>query len=164
MHSLNIIKGSDLLVYTEKQLVSHFGKAGRFFYKIARGQDDRPVNPERIRKSVGIETTYTEDLTSLEQIRSELETLSNSLLKRLQKNNTYGRTLTLKIKYSDFTVITRAKTSSTLITNLHEIRAMSSELLSEISDATFKIRLLGLTISKLDNDSEDSHGQLSLSI
>jgi len=164
MHSLDIRKGGDLINFSERKLVSHFGKVGRFFYKIARGEDNRPVNPERIRKSVGIETTYSEDLTSLDQIRSELDALSHSLLKRLQKNNTYGRTLTLKIKYSNFNVITRAKTSSKLLTNLNDLKLVSTELLDEISGTSFKIRLLGLTVSKLDNDSDDNHGQLSLRI
>ncbi len=110
MHKLGIHTGTDLKKWDLVSLVRNFGKAGVFFYDIVRGIDDRPVEPDQERKSVGTELTYEKDLTTGFEIIAELYKLELELMERLEHSGTTGRTVTLKIKFSDFRQITRSKT------------------------------------------------------
>ena len=109
MHRLNIHTGKDLLKYSLPSFTQYFGKAGLYFYNIARGIDDRPVNPNRIRKSIGVEHTFSRDIETLEQLATELEAVTKELKRRMDKQNQKGKTLTLKLKFNDFEQITSSK-------------------------------------------------------
>ncbi len=162
MNQLGIHTGKDLQMWSLNGLVKHFGKAGYFFYNISRGIDDRPVSPHRVRKSVGIENTFSEDIITEEAIKRELNQLIEGLWKRMQRTHKYGRTLTFKIKFSDFKVHTHSKTY------LHKIQ--SKQLLAEtaellIKEVSFnkKVRLMGLSISNLEDlDTKEDAVQLTI--
>ena len=109
MHDLGIERGKDLKKWELSRLVQVFGKAGKNYYNICRGNDQREVEPNRPRKSVGAEDTFETDLTSLEEMKSELERIGEIVFNRVKKAEAFGRTLTLKLKYSDFKQITRSK-------------------------------------------------------
>ena len=109
MKNLGLHTGADLKKMTETQLVNHFGIAGRFYSKISRGIDNRPVQPHRETKSLAAEDTFSYDLTTTEEMTRELDRLARRVGDRLQKHSLQGRTITLKIKYSDFKQITRSR-------------------------------------------------------
>lgn len=147
MYAMNIFTGADLKKYSEYDLVKLFGKSGRFFYHIVRGTDNRAVQSHREIKSIGIEDTFVSDINDRELLLDELYYLSKKLEKRLQNKSKQGRTLVLKIKFSDFKTITRSKTDTFYISNADEIYKIASELLSKIDFSEQKIRLLGISIT-----------------
>lgn len=167
MHKLGILVGADLKQWSEAALVERFGKAGQFYYRIVRAQDDRPVNPNRIRKSVGTETTFDDDLDDLSVMTAELEKLVHKLKERLDAKQILGRTITLKIRYADYHLITRRRTlafptnDETLILNLAQ-----ELLLSTVDRSDKKVRLLGISVSNLgdENDNAPPYQQLSLDL
>ena len=118
MNALGIHSGADLKQWSEADLIERFGKAGRFYYQVARGEDDLPVNPNRIRKSIGSEQSFAEDLSDLESMSSELESLSRQVKERMDRHQRYGYTLTLKVKYADYEQITRSRTIADLMQEL----------------------------------------------
>lgn len=150
MHNLNIKKGIDLKAFSERELMHHFGKSGKYFYKIARAQDDRLVNPNRIRKSLGAENTFSKDLHTIEEILEELEEISDILLKRMQRTNTKGKTLTLKIKYEDFQQQTRSRTVNEWIKTKEQVEQLYKSLMANL-ELSKGIRLLGLTLGNLNH-------------
>ncbi len=151
MHELGIKTGYDLKQLSKKELTRRFGKVGSYYYQIARGEDNRNVNPNRIRKSLGAENTFAKDLVDMEDVRSELENILEILYKRLKKSNTKGKTLTIKVKYSDFQQITKSKTIDGWIDSKHHIRALYEELLNQV-EIRNGIRLLGITLSHLNHE------------
>nr|WP_083867401.1 DNA polymerase IV [Fulvivirga imtechensis] len=155
MFKMGIRNGQDLKRYAEADLVVRFGKAGRYYYRIARAIDDREVNPNRIRKSLGAENTFEKDLTELEEIRKELVDITKTLTMRMERSNTKGKTLTLKVKFHDFQQITRSKTITKWIENEKQITALYEELLTMFDTSTVKIRLLGLSLSNLNHEMEE---------
>lgn len=151
MHQLGIFTGKDLKQRELAELVRLFGKTGAYYYQIARGIDHRAVNPDRIRKSVGTEHTFDKDLMDLSQIKEDLVITAKDLIRRLNRSGFKGRTLTLKVKYSNFEQVTRSKTLFHEIDQLDLILKISEELLLQI-DLTVSIRLIGLTVSNhIDN-------------
>lgn len=161
MHKLGIHKGADLRNWSMEDLVRIFGKVGSYYYGIARGIDDRPVNPSRIRKSVGTERTYDYDLITLPEILLKLLKIEQELVLRLKHNNTRGRTLTLKVKFADFEQITRSKSIDTYY-NEKSIHESSVELASGINYSNLGVRLLGLSISNLESENKETAVQLTL--
>ncbi len=157
MHELGIHTGRDLKLRSEAELVQYFGKAGRFYYQIARAQDDRPVNPHRIRKSVGAETSFDPDLDDIEQIRQELMGIAQAVHQRLKKYQKGGRTLTLKVKFANYQQITRSCTLLDWIESESQILNLAQTLLERVDWDGQRIRLLGITISNLDNSSATAH-------
>ena len=156
MHKLGIHNGADLKKWDQLSLIRNFGKAGVFFYNISRGIDNRPVEPDQERKSVGTELTYEKDLTTGFEIIAELYKLEKELMERLEQSNASGRTVTLKIKFSDFRQITRSKTLQNYISNFESLHRAVSDLRKSIVLGGTRIRLLGVAISNLDNeDCED---------
>ncbi|WKN31259.1 DNA polymerase IV [Porifericola rhodea] len=149
MHDANIKTGLDLKNKSLIELMQKFGKSGRFYYDIVRGNDKRIVNPERIRKSISIERTYAEDLESKEALKEATDELAAKLLDRMKKSDAYGQTLTLKIKYSDFSIHTRNITSPVLIRDLEQIQLFAESLLVHVDLNYQKVRLLGIGISSL---------------
>ena len=152
MHKMGIYNGLDLKQLSEPDLVSRFGKAGRYYFRIARAQDEREVNPNRIRKSLGAENTFEQDLTRPEQIREQLLHITEILAGRMERSDTKGKTLTLKVKFSDFQIITRSKTLTNWIEDKQQIIALFEELLQPLDMDNIKIRLLGLSVSNLNHE------------
>lgn len=151
MHSFNIKSGSDLKNQSLSFLKQHFGKAGHFYYQIVRGMDTRAVNPHRIRKSIGTERTFSQDLHHFTELEAELEEILKELFQRLEKQKITGSTLTLKVKYADFTTITRSITTQTHFKERNEIRNIAKKLMFSIELKGRAIRLLGLALSKLNH-------------
>jgi DNA polymerase-4 len=162
MHQLGIFFGKDLQRFSEAQLTRHFGKSGSYFHKISQGIDDRPVKPDRIRKSVGAERTFEKDIIDNQEMMDNLSSIAGILAERMRKSQNKGRTITLKLKYSDFKIISRSKTLAESISEEAEIIQHGSELLKAIESHPLGIRLLGLSISNLDRPDEPQAVQLTL--
>lgn len=154
MHKMGIHHGSDLKQWSEIELVSRFGKSGRYYYRIARAEDDRPVNPDRIRKSLGAENTFSKNIMTLEEVLEKLEFIKATMLRRMSGSNTKGKTFTVKAKYEDFQIITRSKTVDYWIENENQVKKLITEVVKEIP-LTKGIRLLGLSISNLNHEVEE---------
>ncbi len=148
MHFMGIFTGRDLLECSQKHLQEVFGKAGITYYNFARGIDLRPVESEYVRKSVGCEQTFAEDISTRAAVTIELYHTILELVRRIKKEQFEGRTLTLKVKYANFTQITRSLTQQGILTTKDEILPLAKRLLKSVnfSDA-HPIRLLGLSVS-----------------
>ncbi len=165
MYELNIRTGLDLKQWSEDDLFKKFGKVGRFYFQIVRGIDERLVNPNRIRKSIGAENSYEPDLEDRAAIENALEAITREVHRRIERHGAKGRTLTLKVKFSDYRQMTRSRTVLNLIDSESEILAFSKELLRGIALQNEKVRLLGITLSSLDSEPEHlSHEQLALNL
>jgi DNA polymerase-4 len=162
MHALGIRKGTDLFRFTRKELERFFGKAGTFFFDTVRGVDNRPVQVSQGRKSIGTETTLHTDVIDHIEINEILTQLSKKVGQSLQKKECGGSTLTLKVRYSDFTTVTRSHTLPTPLFNADEIMQYIPELLLTTDAGKTKIRLLGVTISNLCHTSDKQPQQLKL--
>lgn len=158
MEGLGIHNGGDLRAQTLPFLQEHFGKVGPYYYSLARAVDDRPVRPDRVRKSVGAETTFGEDLFTIEEARVALEPLIAKVWSRCDESTVKGRTATLKAKYADFQQITRSRTSDTPIASIAEFEGLVSMLLTPLFPVAKGIRLLGVTLSSLDGDEGPNDG------
>jgi DNA polymerase-4 len=154
MKSMGLHTGADLKELSERELTKHFGKSGRFFFKIVRGIDDREVEPHRETKSVGAEDTFPFDLTTTEEMHSELDKIASLVHERLKRNNLLGRTVTVKIKYSDFKIITRSKSFSEYIQDHDTILDTAKQLLDSTDKSNIKVRLLGISLSNFDGNSD----------
>ncbi len=147
MHALGIHTGADLRDKPLSLLTAHFGKMGAVFYNFARGIDDRPVVTQWVRKSVGCERTYAEDITTQTAAIIELTHITNELLGRLERSGFEGTTLTLKVKFHDFVQITRSFTQEEVLHSKDQILPMAKQLLREVDFTSHPVRLLGLTVS-----------------
>ncbi|WOD39466.1 DNA polymerase IV [Nodosilinea sp. E11] len=164
MHALGVATGADLRSWTEADLVQHFGKAGRFYYRVAQGQDDRPVNPNRLRKSIGAERSFAPDLTTLAQMTAALERVTQEVVRRLQDLHRRGHTLTLKVKYANYRQITRSRTFAHAIGAESPLGSWAQEMLIAHLDRHQPVRLLGLTLSNLESTGDPGYLQLSLEV
>jgi len=162
MHELGISHGIDLKKLSQEELVNRFGKVGRYYYDIARAIDDRPVNPSRIRKSLGAERTFEDDLWNDKEIIDQTNRIVEILNDRIDRSKASGKTVTLKLKYNDFEVINRSRTVGHFISDPEEIRQISNELLIKELPAKKGIRLIGVSISNLESDLEQGVKQLTL--
>jgi DNA polymerase-4 len=151
MFTLGIFKGKDLKKKTIEDLTRLFGKYGSYYYNVVRGIHHSEVKPHRIQKSVAVERTFFEDLSDEQQIDEKLSSLSEELHQRLQKNNILGRSLTLKIKYKDFSLYTRSNTKEEYFTSPEEFFKTSKKLW-ELRPFDKAVRLLGLSISHLNTE------------
>jgi DNA polymerase IV len=152
MHKLGIHKGLDLKQWELPALIRNFGKAGKFYFDIARGIDDRPVEPDSERKSVGTELTFEKDLSRNFEIIAELYKLEKELMERLKHTGTSGRTITVKVKFSDFRQITRSKTLQNYIRDFDALHKEVSEIRKSLKLEGSRVRLLGVSISNLELD------------
>ncbi len=150
MKAMGLFCGADLKKLPEKELVSHFGKSGSFYYRIVRGIDHREVQPHRERKSLAAEDTFARDLCTLEEMETELQRIAELVYERLKKSQLRGRTLTLKIKYSDFKQITRNRSLASPISSRESIAAIAVEILNSTFKEGQQVRLLGISISNFD--------------
>ncbi|SCB37580.1 DNA polymerase IV [Rhizobium lusitanum] len=164
MQKLGIETGADLKARDLAFLQQHFGKSGPYFYWIARGIDEREVDPDRVRKSIGAEDTFREDIHDLEAARAGLQPLIDKVWRYCEANGIRGKTVTLKVKWDDFTQMTRSKTVATPVASAAEIAEIVELLLSPIFPVAKGIRLLGVTLSSLDVADEGSQPQLALAL
>ncbi len=151
MYRLGIFTGNDLKSKSEEYLAEHFGKNGPYYYNVVRGVHLSEVKPNRIRKSLGAERTFNENISSEIFMLERLENIAEEIERRLQKSKVAGKTVTLKIKYSDFTLQTRSKTISYFISSKDLILEIAKELLyqEKMKDS---VRLLGISLSNLNTD------------
>ena len=161
MHQLGIKDGLELKSRSEAELVANFGKAGHMYYLNARAVDDRKVEPNRERKSVGAENTFSNDIESLDELAIELDEIAQDVINRIERSGFLGRTITLKAKYADFRIITRSKTLIAAVTDYSTLYNTGFELMKDI-DLSAKVRLLGLSIKNVDNVIWHDAIQLSL--
>ncbi len=166
MKRLGIVTGADLLQCDHGFLTQHFGKTEAHYYDLARAEDHWPVKPDRIRKSVGSETTFFQDLTTFEAMVEGLDPAIRSVWEHCGGTDAMGRTVTVKIKYSDFRQVTRSRTLPHGIADDAELRAVGLELLRSVLPLERSIRLLGISVSNFTaNDMEPSPDQqLSLDL
>jgi len=164
MNKFGIQTGRDLRTQSMAFLQDHFGKAGAFYYWIARGIDDRPVRANRVRKSVGAENTFAVDLFTFEAARDELSPIIDKVWRYCERTGTRGRTVTLKIKYADFHQITRSQSLPGVIEGRKVLEETSTELLRAQFTVTKGIRLLGVSISGLTAAEPADMEQLLLGI
>lgn len=161
MHDLGIYNGLDLKALSEIELIKKFGKQGSYFYHIARAIDNRPVEPDRERKSVGAENTFETDLGEISEMLDELEQIAKILYGRIERSKSYGRTLTIKIKFADFKQITRSKTFATEIDSYEILWDCTTEIFNKLDLSGYKVRLLGISVSNFVSD-EDTPQPLQL--
>jgi DNA polymerase-4 len=164
MKSMGIHTGADLKKLTEPELVHRFGKVGKFYFQIVRGHDPRPVEPNQETKSIGAEDTFAEDLVEPDQMKAELEKLALLVHRRLTERKLKGRTVTLKIKYSDFRIVTRSKSFPLAFDEVTTIAETAKDLLLLTELSEVRIRLLGITVSNFAQKpaAEATSGQLPL--
>jgi len=162
MFNLGIRFGRDLRQFSKEDLIFHFGKSGAFFYDIVRGNDNRDVQPSRERKSIGSETTFREDTSNTLEIEKILQNLAQKIEMTMQRKDCIGSTVTLKVRYHDFTTATRSSTTNFPVNNADDICKIINNLLPSTEIGSKKVRLLGISISKLSNSSERKPFQLKL--
>lgn len=155
MHNLGIHHGSDLRKWDEEALIRNFGKAGTFFYYMVRGIDDRLVECESVRKSVGAETTFDKDLCKQFEIIAELYHVEEEVMRRIKDAEFRGRTVTLKVKFNDFRQITRSHTLNHYISDFKILHDEVTVLRKSLDLSKVKIRLLGVSISSLEGGERD---------
>ena len=154
MHQLGIRNGHDLKQRPQLELARRFGKAGRFYYNIVRGIDERPVRSQWVRKSISAEQTFATDLEDTGEMMAQLALIADDLQRRIERADNPGRTLTLKVRYADFQIATRSKTSHHDIHTADEMLRLAAALLADTKAETSKVRLLGLGISNLRREHE----------
>lgn len=153
MEELGIRTGFDLKQWSEIDLVREFGKAGSLYWHFARGIDDREVESERVRKSLGAEETFMDDLDEIVDILGSLDNIAREVHRRAKKSKFLAKTVTLKVKYADFTQITKSKTVNYFVNSYEKLFELAKELILQVSDIEEKkIRLMGLTLKKSDAD------------
>ncbi len=162
MRQLGIHSGYDLRQMSREELIRHFGKIGGFFYDIVRCRDNRPVMPSRLRKSIGSEITLDRDTADLTEIYAILHSLASGLETALTRHRQGGATITLKVRYHDFVTVTRSLTLIAPIYDRQEIIDHLPRLLHLTEAGRRKIRLLGISLSKLTPQDRRPPRQLPL--
>lgn len=151
MYSLSIYKGADLKKKSLEQLIKLFGKSGQYYYNVVRGIHNSEVKPNRIQKSVAVERTFSDDLSDEQQINDKLKSLSQELYNRLSKHQILGKSLTLKIKYKDFSLFTRSFTRNDYYQSIEDYYTTAKSLWQQ-RPFDKAVRLLGLSLSNLNTD------------
>ena len=154
MYKLGIFTGLDLKQKSEEFLIEHFGKSGGYYYQVVRGVHNSAVKPHRIPKSVGAERTFNENLSSEIFMLERLDHIATELERRLKKSAISGKTITLKIKYSDFSLQTRSKTLPYFVADKSLILETAKELLYQ-EKIENSVRLLGISLANLNSDKKE---------
>ena len=169
MARLGIETGADLAAKDAAWLRAHFGSFGEYLYRAARGIDLRPVRSNRIRKSIGGERTFSEDIHDADELRATLERIVDIVWDRIADKQARGRTITLKLKYNDFQIATRARSLPQAVADKAEFARIAHIILEDELPLPMPIRLMGLTLSNLERDTAQDEeqrarkdGQLSL--
>jgi DNA polymerase-4 len=164
MERLGIHTGADLRDWTVPQLQAHFGSSAEWYWRICRGIDERQVRPDRPYKSVSAERTFDEDLSDPGRLTAELERVAGFAWARIERAEVAGRTVTLKVKYGDFTLITRSRSFAVPIGDRVSFEAAGQQLLGALFPVAKGIRLLGLGLHNLCEESDAAPLQLGLAI
>jgi DNA polymerase-4 len=162
MAGLGIETGLDLRAQTEAFLQQHFGKAGSYYYWAARGVDERPVRADRIRKSVGAENTFPVDLFTHEAARDALRDIVDKVWAYCERSGIRGRTVTLKVKFANFRVITRSRTGQMQIRTRTELEQLGNALLEPLFPVARGIRFLGVSLSSPAEEQAEREPEFSL--
>jgi len=162
MQKLGIQTGADLRQKTLVELVERFGKSGQYYYNIARAIDERPVRSTRVRKSLGKETTFAEDILSIQLLTETLNGLAEQVLTKLSDQELQAKTITLKVKYANFQQVTRAQSVDTTL-EINAVKRWIPQLLKRTKAGEQAIRLVGLSLSGLEKVNVESEtAQLAL--
>ncbi|MEZ0167822.1 DNA polymerase IV [Microvirga sp. TS319] len=164
MNEIGIFTGLDLKARSLSFLQERFGKAGAHYYWISRAVDHRPVQPDRIRKSVGAENTFEKDRESFEEMKAALQPLIDKVWRHCEQMGARGRTVTLKVKFSDFQQITRSHTLLGYVESRAGLEHTGVDLLRQLFPLGKSVRLLGVSLSALNTDEEPESPQLSLEL
>ena len=164
MNELGIATGLDLKARPLSFLQERFGKAGAHYYWIARAVDNRPVQPDRIRKSVGAENTFEKDLVTPGEMQTALQPIIDKVWRHCEHTGVRGRTVTLKAKFSDFQQITRSRTLTGFVESRSGLEQASIDLLKMLFPLARSVRLLGVSLSALNTDDETESPQLSFEL
>jgi DNA polymerase IV len=162
MNQLGIFTGLDMRKQTLEFMNANFGKAGAYYCWISRGVDERPVRANRIRKSVGAENTFSTDLTELDAMVAELEPLIDKVWHHCESVGSRGRTVTLKIKFADFEIITRSRSVSS-VADRGDLARLAIDMLENAMPLPKAVRLLGVSLSSLQGEN-DTDPQLDFNI
>ena len=147
MAALGIVTGADLRDFGLDELSRHFGSSASYFHRAAHGDDDRPVRPDRAPKSIGAERTFDRDLTAEADLLEALDPVIDAAWRRIERAGVAGRTLTLKVKFNDFSIISRAQSRSGLMTSQETVAEVGRTILLRLLPVAIGVRLLGLTLS-----------------
>lgn len=161
MHRLNIFYGGDLKTFARDQLIRHFGKTGNYFYEVVRGIDERPVVPFRESKSIGAERTYEKDLFDMQNVEERLTEVMDIMWNRCQGKRKFGKTVTLKLRFSDFRTITRSRTQKEPY-SFHQIIPVLKDMLPVSLIRKHGVRLLGVTMSNFPIEERKSTKQIEI--
>jgi DNA polymerase-4 len=153
-NALGIFTGLDMRNQTLDFMNANFGKAGAYYYWISRGVDDRPVRADRIRKSVGAENTFSNDLTDFDVMVAELQPLVDKVWRHCEGASKRGRTVTLKMKFFDFEIITRSRSVAIPVSNRDDLERVAVGLLQAEMPLRKPVRLLGVSLSSLQTAAE----------
>jgi DNA polymerase-4 len=164
MHRLGIETGADLKARPLTFLQQHFGKSGPYFFGIARGIDKRQVKPDRLRKSVGAEDTFRQDIHQLEEALEYISPLIDKVWRNCERNAIQGRTVTVKIKYSNFKQVTRSRSATTAFAAADDVRDVCRTILSGEFPVEKGVRLLGVTLSNLFSANKGEAKQFTLDV
>lgn len=165
MARLGIVTGADLRAQSLTVLQQHFGKAAAFYHAAARGVDDRPVRAHEQRKSVSVEDTFDTDTCDLAGLSAQLDGIIDRLWPRIERAAAYGRTVTLKVKFADFRIVTRSRSLPVPLRDRALISEMSAAMLADLAPLRTGVRLLGVGVSNLaDNAEPDSASREQLAL
>ena len=159
MNKLAICTGLDLRAQTREFLKAQFGKAGDFLYQVARAEDDRPVSADRVRKSLGVETTFAQDLLSWEEVAPALAPVLAKVWAAYSRHGPTARTVTVKVKYANFRLITRSRSCAEAITSRELVEQLAFDLLQPLFPLRRGVRLLGVTLSNFDAEAAAENRQ-----
>jgi DNA polymerase IV len=163
MRALGIETGADLRAQTLDFLQDRFGKAGSWYYNIARGRDDRLVQPDRERKSLGSETTFSEDLSDPVQIEAGVIAMADDVWTWCEKANARGRTVTVKIKWADFQISTRSRSMEVTIQTRDKLHQVAIDLIRSVFPPRKGVRLVGVTLSNFRSQAVGEAAELPFS-
>ena len=152
MEALGIHTGADLAAWPFAELERHFGSSAGYYHRAAHGIDDRPVRADHVRKSIGAERTFDTDLIDGVALETAMEPVLDALLERIARKGASGRTVTLKLKFSDFSQITRARSVPAPVQSREAIQAVARQLLKAELPLPRSVRLLGVTLSGLKGE------------
>jgi DNA polymerase-4 len=163
MNNLGLYNGLDMRNQSLDFMQANFGKAGAYYYWISRGVDNREVRANRVRKSVGAENTFSTDLTEFDTMVAELQPLIEKVWRHCNDKGERGRTVTLKVKFNDFEIITRSKSMPIAVSSRSELERLSVGLLQSEMPVPKPVRLLGVSLSSLQGG-DQAEPQLGLPI
>lgn len=157
-----IVTGADLRERWLEFLQANFGKSGSWYYRVSRGIDERPVQPNRERKSIGAEDTFAIDIVERDAAHAEIKALVAKVWRHCETRQMQGRTVTLKVKYADFQQVTRSRTIAAPFAGPGDLEVASIALLDTLLPFAKSVRLLGVTVSAFDTGPSEPPSNVQL--